>query len=89
MRTIWYHQVGAVVDPSAEDRREILQMYAQVARYPVRNVDCRGPCSGLATTFSNERGGGTYAFVVELSRQVTASELERNVHAAYTIFDGL
>lgn len=79
--SIWFHQVGPVVDPHPLGDQSIMKEFAKVVGYPLRPAVCRGVCTGTATTFHAQTVEGSTAFVVELPAVVTAQHADRNVAA--------
>jgi protein MpaA len=76
--SIWFHQVGPMVDPHPLGDLRIMRRFAAVAGYPLVSAPCSGVCAGTATTFHAETVPGATAFVVELPAKVTPSHVERN-----------
>ncbi len=76
--SVWFHQVGPMVDPHPLGDIRIMRKFAAVAGYPLVSAPCRGVCAGTATTFHAETVAGATAFVVELPAKVTAAHAERN-----------
>lgn len=86
--SIWYHQVGPVVDiPPRADAR-IPKRYAARVGYEAKTVPCAGGCTGNVTTWTMERVAGSTAFVVELPRTVTKAECSRHAAAAVGVLNG-
>lgn len=84
--SVWYHQVGPVVDPHPMGNPLIMRTYARVVGYPYSAARCAGSCVGTATTFHSETVTNATAFVVELPAKVTKNHVERNVAALRAVF---
>lgn len=84
--SVWYHQVGPVVDPHPMGNPLIMRTYARVVGYPYSAARCAGSCVGTATTFHSETVANATAFVVELPAKVTKNHVERNVAALRAVF---
>lgn len=76
--SVWFHQVGPMVDPHPLGDIRIMRKFAKVTGYPLVSAPCRGVCAGTATTFHAQTVPGATAFVVELPAKVTAAHVERN-----------
>jgi len=83
--SIWYHQVGPVVDPHPLGDQSLMRRYAEVVRYPLSAAVCRGVCAGTATTFHARTVPGATAFVVELPASVDVTHVDRNLRATRTV----
>ena len=83
--SVWFHQVGPMVDPHPLGDIRIMRKFASVTGYPLVSAPCRGVCAGTATTFHAETVRGATAFVVELPAKVTAVHVERNVAAVRAV----
>lgn len=79
--SVWYHQVGPVVDPHPLGDMNIMREYAKTVKYPLSAARCAGSCVGTATTYHSENVKGSTAFVVELPAKVTRAHVVRNVAA--------
>ena len=79
--SVWYHQVGPVVDPHPLGDMNIMREYAKTVKYPLSAARCAGSCVGTATTYHSENVKGSTAFVVELPATVTRAHVDRNVSA--------
>lgn len=84
--SVWYHQVGPVVDPHPKGNPVIMRTYARVVGYPYSSARCAGSCVGTATTFHSETVTNATAFVVELPAKVTKGHVKRNVAALRAVF---
>lgn len=84
--SVWYHQVGPVVDPHPKGNPVIMRTYARVVGYPYSSARCAGSCVGTATTFHSETVTNATAFVVELPAKVTKDHVKRNVDALRAVF---
>jgi hypothetical protein len=76
--SVWFHQVGPMVDPHPLGNVRIMRQFAKITGYPLISAPCSGVCAGTATTFHAESVSGATAFVVELPAKVTAPHVERN-----------
>lgn len=83
--SIWFHQVGPMVDPHPLGDILIMRKFATVTGYPLVSAPCRGVCVGTATTFHAQTVPGATAFVVELPAKVTISHVERNLAAVRAV----
>lgn len=83
--SVWYHQVGPVVDPHPMGNPSIMRTYARTVGYPYSSARCAGSCVGTATTFHSETVKGSTAFVVELPAKVTKDHVDRNVLALSSV----
>lgn len=79
--SVWYHQVGPVVDPHPLGDMAIMREYAKTVKYPLSAARCAGSCVGTATTYHSEYVQGSTAFVVELPDKVTRAHIVSNVAA--------
>jgi len=76
--SVWFHQVGPMVDPHPLGDIRIMRKFASVTGYPLVSAPCSGVCAGTATTFHAETVSGATAFVVELPAKVSSAHVERN-----------
>jgi protein MpaA len=83
--SVWFHQVGPMVDPHPLGDRRIMRRFAEVTGYPLVSAPCRGVCAGTATTFHAETVPGATAFVVELPAKVSGPHVVRNVAAVRAV----
>lgn len=80
---VWWHQFGNYVD---EQRTVadfgLIERFAELTGLPITYVGCgSNPCVGNATVFINSRIAGASSFVVELPRQVSSGDINRQVAA--------
>jgi len=83
--SVWFHQVGPMVDPHPLGDIRIMRKFASVTGYPLVSAPCRGVCAGTATTFHAQTVPGATAFVVELPAKVSAPHVERNLLAVRAV----
>lgn len=83
--SIWYHQVGPMVDFPGKGDRELLKRYSTVSGYPLIVAPCRGVCAGMATSFHAMTVPGATAFVVELPARVDSKQADINVRATTAV----
>ena len=76
--SVWFHQVGPMVDPHPLGDIRIMRKFAAVTGYPLVSAPCSGVCAGTATTFHAQTVPGATAFVVELPAKVSPVHVERN-----------
>lgn len=82
--SIWFHQVGPMVDAQGRGDRRLIKRYAALTGYPFVPA-CAATCSGTATMFHRDTVRNATAFVVELPMRVTRQEAESNVYATRTV----
>lgn len=87
--SVWFHQVGPMVDPHPLGDINIMRKFASVTGYPLVSAPCRGVCAGTATTFHAQTVPGATAFVVELPARVTVPHVERNLAAVRAVLSML
>ena len=87
--SVWFHQVGPMVDPHPLGDIHIMRKFASVTGYPLVSAPCGGVCAGTATTFHAQTVPGATAFVVELPAKVTVSHVERNLAAVRSVLSML
>lgn len=87
--SVWFHQVGPMVDPHPLGDIRIMQKFAAVVGYPLVAAPCRGVCAGTATTFHVQTVPGATAFVVELPAKVTSAHVDRNRLAVRAVLEML
>lgn len=83
--SVWFHQVGPMVDPHPLGDVRFMRKFASVTGYPLVSAPCSGVCAGTATTFHAETVSGSTAFVVELPARVSAAHVERNRRAVRAV----
>lgn len=83
--SVWFHQVGPMVDPHPLGDVRIMRRFAAVTGYPLVAAPCSGVCAGTATTFHAETVPGSTAFVVELPAAVSRAHVDRNVAAVRAV----
>ena len=83
--SVWFHQVGPMVDPHPLGDIRLMRRFAAVTGYPLVSAPCSGVCAGTATTFHAQTVPGATAFVVELPAKVTAAHVERNLRAVRAV----
>lgn len=80
---VWWHQFGNYVDEQRTVARfELIQRFSELSGLPIKYVGCGStPCVGNATVFINSQVQGASSFVVELPRELSAQEIDRQASA--------
>lgn len=87
--SIWYHQVGPIVDLHPMAQARLVRRYAKLVGYEARTVPCAGGCTGNVTTWTMQTIPGATAFVVELPKVVSVGTRDRHARAALSVFASL